>query len=230
MAFAIMQEVGEDNPKSVVATTILAFSISSIITGLVFFSLGALRLGELIGFFPRHILVGCIGGVGWFLFVTGIEVSARLEGNLAYNLTTLKALIRPDTLPLWLVPLALAVLLMFVQRRWTHPLVVPLYFMSMPVVFYLVVLAIPNFGVVELRKTGWVFNAPEADQPWWHFYTLYGTSSRILTLMGRLQRDKLGCVGTSLSSHVGTHFLRHFACAHQRPCSRRINRRRPSRR
>jgi SulP family sulfate permease len=57
MAFAIIQEVGEDNPKAVVATTFLAFSISSIITGLVFFALGALKLGSLIGFFPRHILV-----------------------------------------------------------------------------------------------------------------------------------------------------------------------------
>jgi SulP family sulfate permease len=33
--------------------------------------LGALRLGSLIGFFPRHILVGCIGGVGLFLMITG---------------------------------------------------------------------------------------------------------------------------------------------------------------
>src|SRR5208282_5140978 len=146
MAFAIMEEVGEDNPKAVVATTILAFSISSIVTGLVFFALGALNLGSLIGFFPRHILVGCIGGVGWFLFVTGIEVSARLEGNLAYNLETLKALMKPDTLPLWITPLALAVFLMFIQRKWSHPLIVPLYFMFIPLVFYIVVFLIPNFG------------------------------------------------------------------------------------
>jgi sulfate permease, SulP family len=174
MAFAIIQEVGEDNPKAVVATTILAFSISSIVTGLVFFALGTLRLGSLIGFFPRHILVGCIGGVGWFLFVTGIEVAARLDGDLAYNWTTLKALIQLDTLPLWLTPLGLAVFLMIVQRRWNHPLIVPLYFMSVPLVFYIVVLLIPNLGVEDLRRTGWIFEAPEADQPWWHFYTLYG--------------------------------------------------------
>lgn len=58
-------------------------------TGLTFFLLGALRLGALIGFFPRHILVGCvcqivpaslahrrnnscIGGVGVFLVITGL--------------------------------------------------------------------------------------------------------------------------------------------------------------
>ena len=176
MAFAIMQEVGEDNPKAVVATTILAFSLSSIVTGLVFFGLGALKLGTLIGFFPRHILVGCIGGVGWFLFVTGVEVSARLEGNLSYNLETLKALMRMDTFPLWITPLALAVFLMIIQRLWSHPLIVPLYFMCIPFIFYFVVLIIPNLGVEDLRGTGWVFNAPAEDQPWWHFYTLYGIS------------------------------------------------------
>lgn len=175
MAYAIIQEVGEDNPKSIVATTILAFSLSSVITGLVFFLLGALGLGSLIGFFPRHILVGCIGGVGWFLFVTGIEVSARLDNNLAYSLVTIKALFQLDTLPLWLTPLALAVFLMIIQRKWSHPLIVPMYFMCIPLVFYFLVLLIPDLGVEDLRENGWVFEAPEADQPWWHFYTLYGT-------------------------------------------------------
>jgi sulfate permease, SulP family len=174
MAYAIIQEVGENNPKSVIATTILAFSISSVVTGLVFFGLGALRLGSLIGFFPRHILVGCIGGVGWFLFVTGIEVSARLNDSFSYDIKTLKALIEPDTLPLWIAPLGVALLLMLIQRQWNHPLIVPIYFMCVPLVFYFTVLAIPNFGIKDARTAGWVFNAPEADQPWWHFYTLYG--------------------------------------------------------
>ena len=207
MAFAIMEEVGEDNPKAVVATTILAFSISSIITGLVFFALGALNLGSLIGFFPRHILVGCIGGVGWFLFVTGIEVSARLEGNLAYNLTTLKALIQPDTLPLWLTPLGLAIFLMVIQRRWNHPLLVPIYFICVPLVFYIVILLIPDLDVEDLRRTGWVFQAPEADQPWWHFYTLYGNFAANYSNI-RFQGNKLGRISRSFPSNVGINVLR----------------------
>lgn len=58
MAFTILQEVGTENPGSVLATTILSYSLSSVLTGAVFFFLGSLRLGTLIGFFPRHILVG----------------------------------------------------------------------------------------------------------------------------------------------------------------------------
>jgi SulP family sulfate permease len=41
-----------------VATTMAAFAFSSLLTGVAFFALGALKLGGLIGFFPRHILVG----------------------------------------------------------------------------------------------------------------------------------------------------------------------------
>lgn len=59
----ITQIVGEENEAAVIATTLASFSFSAILTGTTFFILGKFRLGNLIGFFPRHILVGCIGGV-----------------------------------------------------------------------------------------------------------------------------------------------------------------------
>jgi SulP family sulfate permease len=71
IATSLANEIGEDRPHEVIATTLAAFAFSSILTGLTFFLLGALRLGVLIGFFPRHILIGCIGGVGVFLIITG---------------------------------------------------------------------------------------------------------------------------------------------------------------
>ncbi|KAI9775644.1 MAG: hypothetical protein M1839_000969 [Geoglossum umbratile] len=173
MAFTILAQVGEDNPKSVVATTIVSYSISSVVTGLVFFGMGACRLGSLIGFFPRHILVGCIGGVGWFLVATGLEVSARLNGNLEYNIPTLLKLVQFDTIFLWTVPLSLAILLMVCQRWVKHTLFVPCYFMTIPAVFYFFVAAIPNLQLDELRQTGWIFEMAAAGAPFYHFYTLY---------------------------------------------------------
>ncbi|KAG8757885.1 hypothetical protein FRC11_004198 [Ceratobasidium sp. 423] len=88
----IIAHVGEDNPQAVVATTMVAFCLSSILTGLTFLLLGVFRLGVIIGFFPRHILVGCIGGVGWFLIETGLEVAAGIndEGGFQYTLDTFK--------------------------------------------------------------------------------------------------------------------------------------------
>jgi SulP family sulfate permease len=174
MAFTILMEVGEENPEAVLATTILSYSLSAILTGIVFFAMGACGLGSLIGFFPRHILIGCIGGVGWFLVATGLEVSARLDGNLEYNFATIEKLLQLDTIFLWITPLALAILLMIAQRWAKHPLFVPCYFLVIPAVFYLFVAAIPHLQLDELRELGWVFNKPAAGVPFYHFYTLYG--------------------------------------------------------
>lgn len=184
MAFTIMAQVGEDNPRAVVATTITSYAISSIITGAVFFALGSARLGSLIGFFPRHILVGCIGGVGWFLMATGIEVSAKLDGNLQYDLDTLRKLIEPNTLALWTVPLACAVLLIILQRFIKSSLFMPLYFMFIPIFFYIVVVGIAGVDLSTLRQGGWVFDAPAAGVPFYHFYTLYGKISCYCVIYG----------------------------------------------
>lgn len=174
-----MEGIGPDRPKSIVATTITSYALSSILTGAVFFLLGAAKLGSLIGFFPRHILVGCIGGVGWFLVATGIEVSAQLPGNLNYDLETLAELFEPKTVALWTIPLALAVLLIFLQRFFKSPLFMPLYFMSIPALFYIIVVGFSGVDLSTLRQEGWVFEAPRAGVPFWHFYTLYGEHANL---------------------------------------------------
>jgi SulP family sulfate permease len=174
MALTILRQVGEENPRSVLATTILSYSLSSVVTGAVFFVMGKCRLGSLIGFFPRHILIGCIGGVGWFLVATGVEVSARLDGNLEYNLTTLQKLVQYDTILLWLIPLFLAIVLLVAKRFIKHPLMDATYFLSIIAIFYFFVGVIPNLKLPELRAKGWVFEAPDVGVPFYHFYSLYG--------------------------------------------------------
>lgn len=173
MAFAIMNRVGKDNPQSVIATTILAFSVSSVLTGLVFFLMGVCGLGSLIGFFPRHILIGCIGGVGYFLLQTGVEVSARLPGSLEYNVGTLRKLFQLDTLPLWMIPLFLAVALLVLKRFIRSTFLVGAYFIGVAVMFYIVILS-ARISMDTLHGKGWVFDAPSSNNPWHHFYTLYG--------------------------------------------------------
>ncbi|KAK2877756.1 hypothetical protein FQN49_001232 [Arthroderma sp. PD_2] len=151
MAMQILTRVGEDDPRAVYATTILAFSLSAILTGAVFFAMGACRLGSLIGFFPRHILIGCIGGVGWFLVVTGIEVSARLSGNLEYNLTTLEKLFQLDTIPLWTIPLLLAIGLLVLKRFVHSNFLLCAYFLAIAGGFYIVKF-ISDISMSSLRE------------------------------------------------------------------------------
>jgi SulP family sulfate permease len=173
MTYMIMARMGTSNPDALRATVITSYAMSSILTGLVFLGLGAAKLGTLVNFFPHSILTGCIGGVGIFLFVTGIEVSARLDGNLEFTSAVLHKLFQADTIVLWLPPLFLAILLLTVKHYYDRPWLVPAYYIAITAIFYIVVAAIPDLGMETLRRKGWVFDAPQAGLPFYNFYSHY---------------------------------------------------------
>lgn len=174
MCYLIMAHMGSDAATdAIMATVYVSYCISAIVTGIIFLLLGVFRLGNLVSFFPRSILTGCIGGVGVFLFITGIEVSAGMKGNLEYNLDTLQQLLSIDTLPLWTVPLLLAIILFVVKLFFEHPAIVPAYFVGIMAVFYIVVAAVPNLNLEDLRNLGWVFEKPQSGVAFYHFYSYY---------------------------------------------------------
>lgn len=173
MAYSIMHQMKGQSSEAIIATTIVSYCLSSILTGLIFLALGAFKLGNLVSFFPRHILIGCIGGVGFFLMVTGIEVSARLEGNLNYDLATLHKLFSSDTWYLWTLPLALAITIMILRRLSKSPFVLPAFFISVFAVFYLIVKGILHKDLEPVRNAGWIFEMPEAGVKFYRFYTYF---------------------------------------------------------
>lgn len=173
MAQTITDHIGEDQPDAVIATTIVTYAISSMMTGAVFYLMGKFNFGYMVGFIPRHILIGCIGGVGWFLVATGFEVSARMDGSLEYDMDTLHKLFQSDTVLLWLIPLLLAIVLFYSQTRGASKYFLPLYIITIPIVFYFFVFSLDALEPDTLRDHGWIFEGPPADEPWWYFYTLY---------------------------------------------------------
>lgn len=193
IAGIIVSSIGPDSTeKSIVATTILAFALSSLLTGLTFFALGALKLGSLSEFFPRHILVGCIGGVGAFLFITGLEISARIDESTGINSGIIRHLFDNEILPLWVrsssflfilsfadiltrqsLPLGLAILLRIVTMRYNHPLIFPGFFLAFPVVFWVIALS-AGIPVEKLRAAGWVFEVKGVDSEWYEYFGMFG--------------------------------------------------------
>lgn len=173
MTYMIMNKMGTEHPEALRATVITSYAMSSIITGIVFFALGSARLGTLVNFFPHSILTGCIGGVGIFLFLTGIEVSARLDGNLELSAEVFKKLFSPDTVPLWIPPLVLAILLLTIKHFYDRPWLVPAYYIAITAIFYIITTAVPSITMTDLRQNGWVFEAPAAGVPFYNFYSHY---------------------------------------------------------
>ncbi|KAF9695826.1 hypothetical protein EKO04_006211 [Ascochyta lentis] len=173
MAYSIMERMEGASPEAIMATTITSYCLSSILTGLIFLALGGFKLGTLVSFFPRHILIGCIGGVGFFLFVTGIEVSARIEGNLNYDLATLQKLFSADTWYLWTIPLVLAISIMLMQRMVKSPFVLPAFFVLIFATFYVFVKGIFRVDLQDARDAGWIFEQPEAGVKFYRFYSYF---------------------------------------------------------
>lgn len=173
MTYMIMSKMGDGDPDALRATVIVSYAMSSILTGVVFFVLGSAKLGTLVNFFPHSILTGCIGGVGIFLFVTGIEVSARLPGNFEFTAEVFSQLFKADTVILWLPPLGLAITLLTIKHYYDRPWLVPAYYIGITAIFYIVVAASPNLGMEKLRSKGWVFEAPDASVAFYNFYSYY---------------------------------------------------------
>jgi SulP family sulfate permease len=172
MAFTILAHTGENNPDAVRATMVVAMALSAMLTGIVFALMGIFNLGPIVGFIPRHILTGCIGGVGGFLLITGIEVTARLDSNLEFD-SVLRKMFEADTIFLWTLPVALALFCFFVGKKINSNLWLPGFVLSIFGVFYFITFAIDELNLPDLRRTGWIFTGPETNEPWYQFYYLY---------------------------------------------------------
>ncbi|KND02916.1 uncharacterized protein SPPG_01997 [Spizellomyces punctatus DAOM BR117] len=171
MCRTVEEHMNGADSKAILATIMVAYAMSTLMTGIVFFLLGAFKLGNLIQFFPRHILVGCIGGIGLFLILTGIEVTTGIPNE--YSLEWIRNIFTPSALMLWGSSLGLAVCLKIMQRRIHHPLFVPMFYVAVPVVFFIIVL-VARIPMDELRRSGWLFPMPEGEPaPFYEFWTYY---------------------------------------------------------
>jgi SulP family sulfate permease len=212
MAYSIMERMEGESSESIIATTIVAYCMSSVITGLIFLSLGYFKLGNLVSFFPRHILIGCIGGVGFFLCVTGIEVSARLEGSLNYDLETLTKLFSADTWYLWCLPLFLAISIMIFQRTINTTFVLPVSFILIFALFYIFVEGIFRMDLEVVRNAGWIFEKPEAGVKFYRFYSYFSKNPVQSHREHKLTRNsEFGSIDyTALASTIPTMFALSF--------------------
>ncbi|KAI9008395.1 sulfate transporter family-domain-containing protein [Gaertneriomyces semiglobifer] len=167
----IEAQMKDASDHAVLATIMCVFAMSTVLTGIVFGVLGYFRLGNLIQFFPRHILVGCIGGIGFFLMLTGIEVTTHISNE--YSMHWVKRIFELYALKLWGGSLLLALFLKALQRRVHHPLFVPLFYVCIPIAFYAVVF-IGRWPISKVREAGWLFSLPGGGgAPFYEFWKYF---------------------------------------------------------
>ena len=136
------------------STVLVAFALSTICVGFFFYILGYYELGNAVYFFPRHVIMGCIGGIGIFLFTTALEGSTNQ--SFSWNILTIKTFFSNDILPLWLLSLFFEIILRILQTKIKNPLLAPFYFFSIPFIVYIFVFLF-SFQLENVHKYGYFF-------------------------------------------------------------------------
>ena len=128
--------------RDALSTIMVLFGLSSILVGIVFYTLGRLKLGRIVYYFPNHVLVGCIGGIGIFIAKTGCEVTTN--SVLTVNMTAIWQFVTEHVhllIPLVFFETSLRILQrLLVNKEGTSmfPLLAPVYFISITPMFYLI--------------------------------------------------------------------------------------------
>jgi sulfate permease, SulP family len=136
------------------STLFFLYGLSTAMVGIVFYLLGKFDLGRVVYFFPNHVLVGCIGGIGVFIIIAAIEVTSNVKFNWDY-----RQIIENVHL--------LGVVLLFegVLRvlTWTTkgrvPLLAPIYFCAVPFLFY-GFLYLLRVDIADAEEAGYFFASP----------------------------------------------------------------------
>lgn len=165
LALGIIGELGASSTQ-VLPTILVTYALSSVVVGGLFFILGYWKLGNVIYLFPKHIIVGAIGGIGAFVLQNGVENAT----GRAFEWTTagVASLLDASVVWLWVTSALLALTLSVLARSVRSPLFPPLFFVSIPPLFY-VALALIRVDTETARTHGWFFDkAPHVP-----FYALY---------------------------------------------------------
>ncbi len=133
------------------ATVAVAVALTTLITGVSLYGLGAFRLAGLARFLPYPVAGGFLAGTGWLLVVGGIGTMA----HRTFSFTGLPALFDPNTLILWLPGLILGAAILILAARIRHYFLMPAVLIAIIVGFYLIA-RLAGLSASELSADGWL--------------------------------------------------------------------------
>jgi SulP family sulfate permease len=140
------------------ATVVVAIALSSLLTGVLFLSLGQFRLGNLIRFIPYPVIGGVIAGSGLLLTFGAISVMTGVPVSLFH----LHPIIQPGLWVKLLPGLLFALFLLVALRHRNHVLILTGTLIAAIVVFY-ILLGLTNTSIAKAIEQGWLLGALPAN-------------------------------------------------------------------
>ncbi|MCJ7597149.1 MAG: SulP family inorganic anion transporter [Methyloceanibacter sp.] len=148
--------------EAMVINVLVAISLSTLLTGVLLFGIGTLKLGQWLRFVPYPVIGGFLAASGWLLITGGVEVITGT--NLTLSPSSWAPAFTWDYAPQIGVGLLFALFIVLL-RRWVPQ------FLTIPIAFviFLLVMNVVLFGFVAdegLRKA-WFLQAVGELKLWW---------------------------------------------------------------
>ena len=147
--------------EAVFATMVVIIALSALTTALLFGLVGWFRLANLSRFMPYPLVGGFLGGLGWFLVLSGVSITC----GITLNWETFPELLESDMVWRWGPSLAFALALLVVTKLRPHYLILPAS-VVLAVALCHAVLFLFGISVEEARAAGILFVGLPADASW----------------------------------------------------------------
>ena len=147
--------------ETMFVTMIVVMGLSTLMAAVCFLTIGRLRLANLFLSIPYPVTSGFLAGLGWFLTVGGFSVMC----GFAVNWETLPQLFEADAIWKWLPGALYALGLLFITRRWSHFLILPVS-LVLATGLYNVALFLLGFSGEQASEAGILFRGVPEGSLW----------------------------------------------------------------
>jgi len=150
-----------DLPSQVMPTILFTIAFTTLLTGISFFVMGKMRLGNLTRFIPYPVIGGFLGGTGWLIVRGAFTVITQK----AVTITDLPFLLKGDMLRIWLPGLVLGAVLLFIQRGRKNFILIPAVMLVASLVFYAILMT-GGYSIGEAFGNGWMIGPLPHGNMW----------------------------------------------------------------
>ena len=153
----------------IIVNILVALSVSTFLTGVLLYGIGALKLGQWVRFIPYPVIGGFLAASAWLLLTGGVEVVT--QANLTLSPESWTALYSPLYGPQILVGALFAISIPVLGRFLPSYLALPVAFFA-----FLIVLDVALFGFVDDQavRSAWFLPSLGELSLWWPISAMIG--------------------------------------------------------
>lgn len=160
LSIIVANIAAELSPEQQLPTLLALLAVTSLLVGIVTFLLGTFRLGNWIRFIPYPVIGGFLAGTGWFISLGAMLMLVRLP-----RFSAIGDLLSPIALLQWIPGLGFAGFLVWLQRRYNHPLTLPGLLLGSLILFF-GILGITHTSLAQVEALGLLMGPFASDVTW----------------------------------------------------------------